>query len=35
MVSPIESADDLAKQIDIQYGTLEGGATKEFFRVIL
>jgi hypothetical protein len=34
MVSPIESAEDLAKQIDIQYGTLEGGSTKEFFRVI-
>ncbi len=33
MVSPIESAEDLAKQIDIQYGTLEGGSTKEFFRV--
>ncbi len=35
MVSPIESAEDLAKQIDIQYGTLEGGSTKEFFRVII
>jgi hypothetical protein len=32
MVSPIESAEDLAKQTDIQYGTVEGGSTKEFFR---
>ena len=35
MVSPIESADDLAKQTDIQYGAVEGGSTKEFFRVII
>jgi hypothetical protein len=33
MVSVIESADDLAKQTEIQYGTVEGGSTKEFFRV--
>ncbi|KAM9781058.1 glutamate receptor 1-like isoform X2 [Syngnathus typhle] len=32
MVSPIESAEDLAKQNEIAYGTLEGGSTKEFFR---
>ncbi len=32
---PIQSAEDLAKQIKIQYGCVEGGATKEFFRVIL
>ncbi|XP_057677029.1 glutamate receptor 1-like isoform X2 [Corythoichthys intestinalis] len=32
MVSPIESADDLAKQSEIAYGTLEGGSTKDFFR---
>ncbi|XP_056140825.1 glutamate receptor 1-like isoform X4 [Lampris incognitus] len=32
MVSPIESAEDLAKQTEIAYGTLEGGSTKEFFR---
>ncbi|XP_058852764.1 glutamate receptor 1-like isoform X3 [Acipenser ruthenus] len=32
MVSPIESAEDLAKQTDIAYGTLDGGSTKEFFR---
>lgn len=33
MVSVIESAEDLAKQTDIQYGAVEGGSTKEFFRV--
>jgi len=33
MVSPIESAEDLAKQTDIQYGAVEGGSTMEFFRV--
>ncbi|KAJ8266749.1 hypothetical protein GJAV_G00134260 [Gymnothorax javanicus] len=32
MVSPIESADDLAKQTEIAYGTLDGGSTKEFFK---
>uniref|UniRef100_A0A3Q2ZCQ4 Glutamate receptor n=1 Tax=Hippocampus comes TaxID=109280 RepID=A0A3Q2ZCQ4_HIPCM len=32
MVSPIESAEDLAKQSEIAYGTLDGGSTKEFFR---
>ncbi|XP_067348727.1 glutamate receptor 1-like isoform X5 [Channa argus] len=31
MVSPIESAEDLAKQTEIAYGTLEAGSTKEFF----
>lgn len=33
MVSPIESAEDLAKQTEIAYGTLDSGSTKEFFRV--
>jgi hypothetical protein len=33
MLTPIESADDLAKQRDIQYGTLKGGSTEDFFRV--
>lgn len=33
MVSPIESAEDLAKQTEIAYGTLDGGSTKEFFMV--
>ncbi|KAM9513921.1 glutamate receptor 2 isoform 2-T2 [Salvelinus alpinus] len=32
MVSPIESAEDLAKQTEISYGTLDSGSTKEFFR---
>uniref|UniRef100_A0A8C1ZC56 Glutamate receptor n=1 Tax=Cyprinus carpio TaxID=7962 RepID=A0A8C1ZC56_CYPCA len=32
MVSPIESAEDLAKQSEIAYGTLDSGSTKEFFR---
>ncbi|KAF0290304.1 Glutamate receptor ionotropic, kainate 2 [Amphibalanus amphitrite] len=30
--TPIESAADLAKQEDIEYGTLEGGSTMTFFR---
>jgi len=33
MLTPIENADDLAKQSEIQYGTLDGGSTKDFFRV--
>ncbi|KAF0022826.1 hypothetical protein F2P81_024807 [Scophthalmus maximus] len=32
MVSPIEGSEDLAKQTEISYGTLDGGSTKEFFR---
>uniref|UniRef100_UPI0037E8EFA0 glutamate receptor 1-like n=1 Tax=Semicossyphus pulcher TaxID=241346 RepID=UPI0037E8EFA0 len=32
MVSPIESSEDLAKQTEIAYGTLDGGSTKEFFK---
>ena len=35
MVSPIESAEDLAKQTKIRYGTIEGGSTMSFFRVII
>nr|3EN3_A Chain A, Glutamate receptor 4,Glutamate receptor [Rattus norvegicus]3EPE_A Chain A, Glutamate receptor 4,Glutamate receptor [Rattus norvegicus]3EPE_B Chain B, Glutamate receptor 4,Glutamate receptor [Rattus norvegicus] len=30
--TPIESAEDLAKQTEIAYGTLDSGSTKEFFR---
>ncbi|CAL8116108.1 unnamed protein product [Orchesella dallaii] len=30
--TPIESADDLAEQTDISYGTLESGSTMDFFR---
>jgi len=33
MISPIESAEDLAKQNVIQYGTLLGGSTMTFFKV--
>ncbi|KAK3097411.1 hypothetical protein FSP39_009413 [Pinctada imbricata] len=32
MVSPIESAEDLAKQTKIKYGTLENGSTQKFFE---
>ncbi|XP_014668419.1 PREDICTED: glutamate receptor 4-like [Priapulus caudatus] len=31
MAAPIESADDLAKQMEIQYGTYIGGSTYKFF----
>jgi hypothetical protein len=31
MVSPIESAEDLVKQTEIEYGTRLGGTTMEFF----
>ena len=33
MLTPIESADDLAKQTEILYGTLQAGSTKDFFAV--
>jgi len=33
MLTPIESADDLAKQTEIQYGTLDSGSTQAFFQV--
>uniref|UniRef100_X2AX36 Glutamate receptor n=1 Tax=Capitella teleta TaxID=283909 RepID=X2AX36_CAPTE len=32
MQSPIESADDLAKQTEIKYGTVKGGSTEGFFK---
>ncbi|KAJ8882449.1 hypothetical protein PR048_014257 [Dryococelus australis] len=35
MDSPIESAEDLAKQTKIKYGALRGGSTASFFRVSL
>ena len=35
MQSPIESADDLAKQTEIKYGTIASGSTRDFFRVII
>lgn len=33
MESPIDSADDLAKQTKIEYGVIEDGATMNFFKV--
>jgi len=35
MDSPIESAEDLAKQTKIKYGALKGGSTAAFFKVRL
>lgn len=35
MLTPIKNADDLAKQSEIAYGTLDAGSTKDFFKVIL
>jgi len=32
MITPIESAEDLARQKEIAYGTLSGGSTMTFFR---
>ncbi|XP_052791388.1 glutamate receptor-like isoform X2 [Mya arenaria] len=32
MLTPIESAEDLAKQTKIQYGVRESGSTKDFFK---
>lgn len=31
--TPIENVEDLSKQTEIQYGTLKGGSTEQFFRV--
>lgn len=33
MLTPIKSADDLAKQTEIKYGTLQSGSSKTFFEV--
>ncbi len=33
METPIESAEDLAKQTKIKYGCVESGSTGAFFRV--
>ncbi|PIK52281.1 putative glutamate receptor ionotropic, kainate 2 isoform X3 [Apostichopus japonicus] len=32
MVSPIQNADDLSKQTEIQYGTRKGGSSETFFK---
>ena len=34
MATPIESAEDLADQSEISYGTLSGGSTMTFFRFV-
>jgi len=33
MQSPIESAEDLAKQTEIKYGMVNSGTTQQFFKV--
>lgn len=33
VVSPIESAEDLASQTEIKFGTTQGGSTMDFFKV--
>jgi len=33
MVTPINSAEDLAAQTEVEYGTLDRGSTWNFFRV--
>lgn len=35
LVTPIASADDLATQTEIKYGTVRSGSTREFFEVLL
>lgn len=35
LVSPIESAEDLANQEKIKYGCVESGSTRGFFQVSL
>lgn len=35
MVTPINSAEDLAAQTEVKYGTLYHGSTWDFFRVRL
>ncbi len=33
MRTPIENAEDLSRQTDIKYGTVNGGSTQNFFKV--
>ena len=35
MVAPINSADDLAKQTEVEYGVLKDSSSMDFFRVSL
>lgn len=34
MDSPVDSADDIAKQTKIEYGVVKDGATMSFFKVM-
>jgi hypothetical protein len=34
MVTPINSADDLAKQTEVEYGVLKYSSSMEFFKVL-
>ena len=34
MQAPINSAEDLSKQTEIKYGSVNGGSTQNFFKVI-
>ena len=31
-ISPFENVDEMARQVDVEYGTLKGGSTENFFR---
>jgi hypothetical protein len=35
MVTPINSAEDLARQTQVEYGTISSGTTLDFFKVKL
>jgi glutamate receptor, ionotropic, invertebrate len=35
MVTPINSAEDLARQTQVEYGTLSSGTTRDFFKVLV
>ena len=35
MVTPINSAEDLSQQTQVEYGTLSSGTTRDFFKVRL
>ena len=34
MVTPINSAEDLARQTQVEYGTISSGTTRDFFKVL-
>ena len=33
MVTPINSAEDLSRQTQVEYGTISSGTTRDFFKV--